>query len=147
MNRKVEDSARPLVERYFVMRPDRVPERLELRCYPCEGGFEIWLSAPIGSSYWIEYCALGGGGYQESGEITGTISSWPELVRRAVGVPVIEVAITSMSLGAAVGAWPRPASTGWRALTPLERRPVPQAEVQTAHSGEGNSELPEARTK
>jgi hypothetical protein len=117
------------------MRRDPIPERFELRCYPCEGGFAISLSAPIGASYWLEYYALGAGGYQETGEITGTISSRPEILHRAVDVTVIEVAVISMTLGA-INVGLRPTRAIRHSFVSPESRPIPPAAVQIGSNEE-----------
>jgi hypothetical protein len=129
------------------MLPEYSNESFELRCYPCHGGFSVSISAPIGSSYSIEYYAIGGGGYHESGVISGTISSRPEVVGRAATVPIIEVGAISISLSPVAGASARSAISETRTASILDRRTVPQGEVETICSNEGDSVRLWYRTK
>ena len=101
---------------------------IEIRCHPCDGGFEVTIFAAPGLSFWLEYYVLGGGGYRESGEITGRITAEPETILRRVAVPVIEVGIAGFSLGP-------PRQLRARALesrkpTALDRRPVPDGAIE-----------------
>lgn len=79
-----------------------------------------------GTRYWIEYYALGSGGYQESGEISGTVTAPPEIVRQPVRVPVIEAGIISLSLGTEKARAPR---MEHRQPAAHERRAVPLGEI------------------
>jgi hypothetical protein len=78
---------------------ERDGSTIALRCNPCDGGFAVTMVATIGTNYLIEYHLLGSGGYQESGEISGTISSQPETIHQSVHVPVIAIGATSVSFG------------------------------------------------
>jgi hypothetical protein len=100
----------------------------ELRCYPCEGGFSISITATVGLRYWLEYYLIGAGGYQESGEISGVVTSRPEVVRQSVSVTVVEIGIVSMTLGEAVTS--RPSSGRSHRLPVPDQRRVPVEKVE-----------------
>ena len=110
------------------MATDRDLQPFEIRCYPCEGGFAIWIDAPVGASYWIEYYVLGAGGYRESGEVSGAIALRPEILRRPVGAPVIEAGVVAMSFGKARDL--RARQLDGRRPSPLDRRPIPDGDVE-----------------
>jgi hypothetical protein len=101
---------------------------MELRCQPTEGGFSITLQAPVGTRWWLEYYLTGSGGYQESGELSGTMAAPTETVRRAVRVAVIEVGVISLSLDGPSRPRNRPARLEGHAPV---IRPVPLADVET----------------
>lgn len=110
------------------MADDSKAKPIEFRCHPCEDGFEVSIFAAPGLSFWLEYYVLGGGGYRESGEITGRIAAAPETIFRRVAVPVIEVGIAGFSLGPPRQL--RARTPERRKPTALDRRPVPDGAVE-----------------
>jgi hypothetical protein len=129
------------VQKESAMADDSKAKPIELRCHPCEGGFEVSIFAAPGLSFWLEYYVLGGGGYRESGEITGRITGEPETIFRRVAVPVIEVGIAGFSLGPPRQL--RARSLDSRKPTALDRRPIPDGAIEIL-AGEAGDEATSA---
>ena len=119
----------------MAMADDPGARPVEIRCHPCDGGFEVTILAAPGLGFWLEYYVLGGGGYRESGEITGRITAEPETILRRVAVPVIEVGITAFSLGEPRRLRARAPDS--RKPTALDRRPIPDGAVELLPGGKG----------
>src|SRR5574341_1727416 len=81
------------------------------RCSTTADGFEIAISGPVGAAFWLEYFVSAAGGYQETGEISGTITSDPEVVRHPVCAPVIAAAVIAMSIAESAERRPRAPET------------------------------------
>jgi hypothetical protein len=123
------------------MANDPAAQGVEIRCYPSEGGFSIWIEAAVGTGYWIEYYVLGAGGYRESGEVTGAIAMRPEILRRPVAVPVIEAGVIAMSFGKPRDLRARQLES--RRPSVLDRRPIPDGEVEVGAKDEGTAPQPD----
>jgi hypothetical protein len=118
-----------------------------IECRPSEDGFTVWIGAPIGQYYMFEYHVVGSGGYQESGRVSGTISSRPEIVRCRVGTSVVVAAITAAFVGRADEIRIRSLSEAGNARPALEGRAAASGQVDAVEPADGARTLPRRDSK
>lgn len=113
-----------------------------IECRPSEDGFLVSIGAPIGQYYMFEYHMIGSGGYQESGRVSGTIASRPEIVRCRVGTSVVVAAITAAFVGRADEMRTRSLSEAGNVRPVLEGRAAASDQVEAVEPADAARTLP-----